>query len=189
MSEAERFLKEHLEQRKYTSQSSQQRWTRPTNDCETDVPRTSSWENQQYVQRKEEPSVAPQRIASFSEAWMGFWTHWSCKGRASRAEYWWMTLLFVLPDTLVVTLRSYEDPSLFIDTPLGIILFIYIFATLIPSICLTVRRLHDANLSGGWWFLRFLPFIGWLILFIMLLLPSSPRANRYGPVPYTRPRT
>lgn len=188
MNEAERFLKERLGQ-KQANQSSQQSWMGPTNTPKKDsfrVPPTLR--NRQYTQQEEDIQAVPQRIASFGEAWMGFWTHWTSNGRASRAEYWWMRLLFALPDTLVVTLHSYEDSSLFVDTPIGIILFLYIFATVVPRICLTVRRLHDANLSSGWWFLYFLPFIGWFILFILLLLPSDPRPNRYGLVPYTRPR-
>lgn len=185
MSEAERFLKERIGQK----HANQQRRTRPTNDRKADSLRTPSpFENRQHTQREEEIPAGPQRIASFDEAWMGFWTHWTLNGRASRAEYWWMTIFFTLPDTLILISHDYENPGHFINPLIEIAVFLYVFATCIPSICLTVRRLHDANFSGGWWFLRFLPIIGWITLFIMLLYPSDPRSNRYGPVPYTQPR-
>ena len=56
-------------------------------------------------------------------------------------------------------------------------------AFFIPSLCLQVRRLHDLGYSGWLWWLNFVP-VGGLVLFIFFLLPSEPRPNRYGPVPF-----
>lgn len=51
-------------------------------------------------------------------------------------------------------------------------------AAIIPTLSITWRRLHDANLSGGFWFLGFVPF-GGLVLLILTLLPPKPPGRRF----------
>mgnify|MGYP000604443738 CR=1 FL=1 len=53
----------------------------------------------------------------------------------------------------------------------------------VPSIAVTVRRLHDINKSGGYWFVRFIPLIGPIWLLILLVEDSSAGNNKYGPNP------
>ena len=59
----------------------------------------------------------------------------------------------------------------------------------LPTIAVTVRRLHDTDHSGWWWWLQllnFLCFIGTLILiFGFWIKPGDPAENRYGPPPTT----
>lgn len=63
-----------------------------------------------------------------------------------------------------------------------VVLFnLWILGTLIPSLAVTWRRLHDINLSGAWFFLGFIPYIGNLIVLTMTLIDSKRGANRYGP--------
>ncbi len=74
---------------------------------------------------------------------------------------------------------------------IGIGLFsLYALATLIPNIAVTVRRLHDRDMSG-WWYLGFIvasiiPLIGLLasIAFIVVMfLPGTDGPNRFGEDP------
>ena len=59
---------------------------------------------------------------------------------------------------------------------------IYTLAFIIPSLALSVRRLHDIGRSGKWmWIL--LTGIGGLVLIWWHLLPSSPEDNQWGPAP------
>jgi uncharacterized membrane protein YhaH (DUF805 family) len=53
-------------------------------------------------------------------------------------------------------------------------------ATLVPSLALTWRRLHDINKSGNYFFFVFLPVVGWIILFIQLVKDSVAGENAYG---------
>ncbi len=62
------------------------------------------------------------------------------KGRASRKEFWYFALFNLLVATFFILLN------------LPILVFIYALITLVPSVSLAVRRLHDVNMSG-WWFL------------------------------------
>jgi len=73
---------------------------------------------------------------------------------------------------------------------MGILVFIWVLIVFIPSIAVTVRRLHDRDMSG-WWYLGFIvagmiPFIGLIAsiaLLVLMFLPGTPGANRYGPDP------
>jgi len=59
---------------------------------------------------------------------------------------------------------------------------VYWLAILIPSLAVTVRRLHDSNLSGWWLLISFVPF-GGIVLLVFYILASTPGANRFGPNP------
>jgi len=50
--------------------------------------------------------------------------------------------------------------------------------TVLPGITVAMRRLHDANFSGAWVFLGFLPF-GPLMLAVMLARPSRGQGERF----------
>jgi len=72
----------------------------------------------------------------------------------------------------------------------GLLFVVYWLATIIPTVAVTVRRLHDRDMSG-WWYLGFvvismIPLVGIIasIAFIVItLLPGTPGPNRFGEDP------
>lgn len=72
----------------------------------------------------------------------------------------------------------------------GILIGLWILAVLIPSIAVTVRRLHDRDMSG-WWYLAFfvggmIPYIGFIAsiaLLVLMVLPGTEGPNRFGEDP------
>ena len=52
-------------------------------------------------------------------------------------------------------------------------------ATLVPSLALDCRRLHDINKSGWWQLIALVPFVGWIILLVFLCLPAVEEGNNY----------
>ncbi|MCB1082386.1 MAG: DUF805 domain-containing protein [Chlamydiia bacterium] len=121
----------------------------------------------------------------------------SFKGRATRKEYWSFSIFFFIFITSAPSLL-FKFSSL--GVPLGYLLNInpksYYFIPVIifylilslPSIAVTVRRLHDLNLSGGWMFFAFVPLVGWLFFtFYVPFLKGSKGENRYGPDPLEIP--
>ncbi len=77
---------------------------------------------------------------------------------------------------------------------IGIALFmIWSLGIFIPSIAVTIRRLHDRDMSGWWygglWIAGFIPLVnilaifGYLALLVVLCLPGTEGPNRYGPDP------
>ncbi|APG49516.1 TPA: DUF805 domain-containing protein [Providencia stuartii] len=108
-------------------------------------------------------------------------------GRARRKEYWIFSLInfiIIIPLYLVV-LASTNDYTGDING-LGIValvlLMIYCVAILIPSLAVTVRRLHDIDKSGWWYLLTFIPF-GGLVIFVFTCLDGTSGNNRFGSNP------
>lgn len=97
-------------------------------------------------------------------------------GRARRKEYW----MFSLINILIYTALIFIEISL---GGIGLIAGVYILAVFIPTLAVTVRRLHDSGRSGWWILITFLPIIGGIIFFIFMLLDSSPEQNQHGASP------
>lgn len=61
---------------------------------------------------------------------------------------------------------------------------IYTLILLLPLFAAEVRRLHDTGISGWWLLLSLIPYLGGfivLILLILLMMPSKPTGERFGP--------
>ena len=65
----------------------------------------------------------------------------------------------------------------------GLFSGLYSLLVLIPSIAVSVRRLHDTNRSGWWIVISLIPIIGVLVLFVFTCLDSQPGTNRFGANP------
>lgn len=112
-------------------------------------------------------------------------------GRASRGEYWWFALFTLvaflalgIPAAVLGTATSTDGgktpgPA---GVPFLLLLTVFYFGILVPSLSVTVRRLHDAGYSG-WLVLLTLVPVGGVVVFIFTLLGTSPAATKYGP-PY-----
>jgi uncharacterized membrane protein YhaH (DUF805 family) len=124
---------------------------------------------------------------SFSEAVSSVFRQYATfSGRAPRSEYWFFQLF-----NLLVILAAYGIAIVLLIATrsvsvLGVLLLavaVYALATLIPSLAVTVRRLHDSDRSGWWLLIALVPYLGAIILLIFMVLPSTRRPNRFGP-PY-----
>lgn len=98
-------------------------------------------------------------------------------GRARRKEYW----MFYLFNFVIAIVLGFVGSI--IGTTIGVLFTIYSLAILIPSIAVMIRRLHDTNHSGWWWFIGLVPIVGVIILFVFLVRDSQPGENQYGPNP------
>ena len=105
-------------------------------------------------------------------------------GRARRAEYWWFVLInFVVMFSLLVLtiILSGSNDSL---TGLGGIIYaVYALGVILPSLAVTVRRLHDTGKSGWMLLIGLIPFVGLIILLVFYFTDGEPGANQYGPSP------
>ena len=105
-------------------------------------------------------------------------------GRARRREYWFFSL-FVAIISVVTYLIDYTAGLSFTigKTDFGIIQTIVGLFFLIPSIAVTVRRLHDTDRSGVWYFMVLIPLIGSIWLFVLTVLNGTSGDNKYGSDP------
>lgn len=110
-------------------------------------------------------------------------------GRASRSEFWWWTLangivvlvLYGLMFALAFAGRTPDgEPGRALIIP-TVLLVVWGLAVVVPSIAITVRRLHDAGQSG-WFYLFSVVGLG-IVTLVICALETSPNAVKYGP-PY-----
>ena len=103
-------------------------------------------------------------------------------GRARRKEYWYFVLFYVLA-FIVLAVVDGVTGTLDEEAGIGLLSAIFVLATIIPLLAVTVRRLHDTDRSGWWVLLNLIPIIGGIVLLVFTLLDSQPGANRFGPNP------
>ena len=114
--------------------------------------------------------------------------YFTIKGRATRAEYWWFQLFFVLMMVMVfgfagwISSFALNGPNILTKTT-GAFALIFFLLIFIPLLCVKIRRLHDVGGSGSLIFLALIPYIGFYIVEIICILPSENDDNGYGPNP------
>lgn len=101
-------------------------------------------------------------------------------GRATRKQYW-MFALFQWIIILILLIIGY-----IFKIPNNIIKYIvdvYVLVTFLPSICLSIRRLHDTGRSGSYLFWSIIPLVGSTMILVITCQESGPD-NEFGPNPY-----
>lgn len=99
-------------------------------------------------------------------------------GRSRRMEYWMFMLVNIIISVVLVILDAILETSSLLNG-------LYSLAVLLPSIAVTVRRLHDIGRSGWWILISLIPLVGAIILLVFTCLDSEPHDNEYGPNPKT----
>lgn len=108
-------------------------------------------------------------------------------GRASRSEFWWVQLFHAMVLFGAAMLSTLVGAD-FLAGLYGL----FLLGCFMPTLALSVRRLHDANLSGAMALLFLVPYVGFLVVAVLAMLSSSPRGARFDRTPefpQTPPRT
>lgn len=103
-------------------------------------------------------------------------------GRARRKEYWFF-VLFSIIISMVFVLIDKNTGSFNTESGFGVLSGIYGLAVLIPTIAVSVRRLHDTERSGWWLLISLIPLIGTIVIIVFMVLDSKPGENQYGANP------
>jgi uncharacterized membrane protein YhaH (DUF805 family) len=102
------------------------------------------------------------------------------KGRAARSEYWYWTLFVYL--LLIVCWLIDMTVFGFNTTGVNPMTVLATLATLLPTLAVSARRLHDIDRSG-WWALLIFTVIGYVVLLVWACMRGTVGANRFGPDP------
>jgi uncharacterized membrane protein YhaH (DUF805 family) len=123
------------------------------------------------------PLDKPYYDAPFGAAVSRFFRKYATfSGRASRSEYWWwflVQLVIAIVYSVLVSLAGGpagdgHGPSGFYVT-ISVIIVVWGIVTFVPGIALAWRRLHDTDRSGAFWFLGFIPFVGGIIVLVLMV--------------------
>ena len=118
-----------------------------------------------YTQSRE-----PKPSVNFIDAIKMFFTKYAdFNTRSRRSEYWWAFLFCALASSLAAgILKDYA--------------WIWSLVVLIPTIAISVRRLHDIGKAGTWYLLNLIPVVGSIILLVWYCQDST-GDNQWGPSP------
>ena len=118
-----------------------------------------------YTQNRE-----PKPSVDFISAVKMFFTKYAdFNTRSRRSEYWWVVLFGVITSAVAgAILKNYS--------------WLWSLAVLIPSIAISVRRLHDIGKAGTWYLLNLIPVVGSIILLVWYCQDST-GDNQWGPNP------
>lgn len=118
-------------------------------------------------------------------------------GRSRRREYWMFALFLLL---CMIGLRAIEamlgiesagewayrngwEMGVWEKVEGGPLVGFFALGTLLPSLAVSIRRLHDSNRSGWWMLLALVPILGTIWLLILMLVRGTHGPNRYGADP------
>jgi uncharacterized membrane protein YhaH (DUF805 family) len=104
-------------------------------------------------------------------------------GRSRRMEYWYFVLFNIIVSIVLGAIDGLLLGTLDSGMGVGLLSGIYSLAVLIPTLAVTVRRLHDIDRSGWWILIGLVPLIGAIVLLVFALLEGTPGDNQYGPNP------
>lgn len=108
---------------------------------------------------------------------LGLRNYVNFKGRSTRAQYWQFVLVVVLMLVAAAFLDSIFSTSTFRRQ--RTLTLIVGLAHFVPFVAYSVRRLHDTDRSGWWYFVNAIPF-GQIVFVVFMGIPSTPGPNRFG---------
>jgi uncharacterized membrane protein YhaH (DUF805 family) len=118
-------------------------------------------------------------------------------GRAARWEFWWWTLFqFLIAaafDSMVVpqevrnlahaTANGGVPPLDATHATVQLIGSLFSLVLFLPSLAVTVRRLHDIGRSGWWYLFGIIPIVGWITMLVWFCRKGTDGDNRFGADP------
>ena len=148
--------------------------TLPAEPIREPAPEPEQRKAQANERREAAPTSAPKRKLGFIEYYFidpfirqyaGF------KGKMSRRQFWMGYLCLAM---LLFTLFCIDLVTglIFVCTLVGALAFA------VPFAAAAVRRLHDAGLSGWWFFIQFVPIVGGVWLLVLLARKGETKAQK-----------
>ena len=98
--------------------------------------------------------------------------------RGRRTEYWMFTLVNAVIIVILSVIGVIPHLGFFL-----ILAYLYELAIVLPSLAVTVRRLHDTSKSGWWILIGLIPIVGGIVLLVFTVLPGDRGPNQYGDDP------
>lgn len=122
----------------------------------------------------------------------GFRRYADFNGRSSRSEFWyWILFYYAMWFGVLIALgigRAVAAGGAGYRGFEGLIYLIFIAGLAVPYLANIVRRLHDTNRSGWWYFISF-TIVGLIPLIIWLCASGTIGENQYGTDPLSSNQT
>lgn len=111
------------------------------------------------------------------------------QGRARRSEYWWFSLFSMIISIVgqVVMGAVAATGSTVLALIFGIAFLVLMLGLIIPSIAVSIRRMHDTGRSGWWLLIGLVPVIGFFVILYFFVQRGTVGPNAWGADPYDTP--
>jgi uncharacterized membrane protein YhaH (DUF805 family) len=96
-------------------------------------------------------------------------------GRASRSAYWWYALALWIAFMVLAVIAAVIGSAAF-----SLLVYVVMLVAGLTGLSLAIRRMHDSDKSGWMILLGLIPFIGGIIVLVLVCLPGTPGPNRFG---------
>ena len=94
-------------------------------------------------------------------------------GRAQRKEFWMFTLfhfiIYIVLGIIDIVIGTYSYMS-----NIGLFTGLFVLAMLLPALAVSVRRLHDIGKSAAYYFICFIPIVGFIVMIVFWARDSQP---------------
>lgn len=117
-------------------------------------------------------------ISNFMEIILGKYAQF--KGRAGRSEFWMFYLVYFIIGAVFSILMNLVASISFLYYIILVLQIIVILGLLVPTLAVSVRRLHDIGKGGGWILINLIPLIGSIWFLVLLIKEGEKVANRFG---------
>ena len=117
-------------------------------------------------------------ISNFMEIILGKYAQF--KGRAGRSEFWMFYLVYFIIGAVFSILMNLVASISFLYYIILVLQIIVILGLLVPTLAVSVRRLHDIGKGGGWIFIHLITLIGSIWFLVLLIKEVEKVANRFG---------
>ena len=107
-------------------------------------------------------------------------------GRARRSEYWYFALFNVLISIIITVVLTWIEVLAGGSGLIALgVSYAYNLAVAIPTLAVSVRRLHDVGKSGWFYLIYFIPIVGVIWLFVLFCTEGQKETNQWGDNPKT----
>lgn len=119
-------------------------------------------------------------LTSYKEFWTKILT-WNAT--ATRSQYWIPVIInYFLGGLLVNVIEKLQGHELgdiynIADLTTNMTAQVIYLLVWVATLTLKVRRLHDTNHSAGWILIQFVPIIGTIWFFVLMVLPTTPESR------------
>lgn len=105
----------------------------------------------------------------------------SVRGRIGRLRYLGWSMGMMLLFTLAYAIAA----GIMAVVPIvgGLLMIPVVIGSIVVAVMIGVQRLHDIGWSGWLWLINLVPLVGFVFSLLMLVVPGTSDANRYGPPP------
>lgn len=100
-------------------------------------------------------------------------------GRANKAEFWQYVLVFIVISASFSLLMSLFGGVKILRMIVMLLNVIVSLALLVPSIAVSVRRMHDIGKSGKWVLINLIPILGSIWFIVLAIKESESGTNEF----------